>query len=94
MTTASVSRARCRASATLLSLCFLFNSAIKIVKAKFYVIAVSSVAVMGRYPRAAREAAVKCIGCNAPAVRTVGGEYVCVDCGQSLFESRDSAVGD
>ncbi len=38
---------------------------------------------MSRYPREARNARIKCIACNAPVVRTVEGEYVCVDCGES-----------
>lgn len=43
---------------------------------------------MGRYPRAARDAAVKCISCNAPAVRTVGGDYVCVECGHAVVRGQ------
>ncbi|MFB6297918.1 MAG: hypothetical protein ABEH56_05300 [Salinirussus sp.] len=35
---------------------------------------------MSRFPKKVREAAVKCISCNAPVVETVGGEYVCVKC--------------
>lgn len=41
---------------------------------------------MGRYPREARNAQVKCIDCNAPVVRTNGGKFVCVDCGASPFD--------
>lgn len=49
---------------------------------------------MGRYPRAARGAAVKCISCNAPAVRTVGGSYVCVDCGRAVVRGAgDGGTG-
>ena len=43
---------------------------------------------MGRYPREARDAQVKCIDCNAPVVTTVDGRYVCVDCGGSPLASR------
>lgn len=43
---------------------------------------------MGRYPRRVREAAIKCIPCNAPVVRTVSGEYVCVECGVSPVQDR------
>lgn len=51
---------------------------------------------MGRYPRAARGAAVKCIGCNAPAVETVDGDYVCVDCGSSVVSVslQSRGIGD
>lgn len=44
---------------------------------------------MGRYPREARDAQVKCIDCNAPVVTTVDGRYVCVDCGGSPVAPRD-----
>lgn len=45
---------------------------------------------MGRYPRTVRAAVVKCIGCNAPVVITVEGQYVCVECGESPIKSRES----
>lgn len=48
---------------------------------------------MGRYARAARGAAVKCITCNAPVTRTVGGDYVCVECGESPVRRRGSVEG-
>lgn len=49
---------------------------------------------MGRYPRAAREAAVKCISCNAPAVGTVSGDYVCVECGRAVVKkARRRGIG-
>jgi uncharacterized Zn finger protein (UPF0148 family) len=43
---------------------------------------------MGRYPRAARSAAIKCIACNAPVTETVDGEYVCVSCGDTPVRER------
>lgn len=46
---------------------------------------------MSRYPRTARDAAVKCIGCNAPVVVTVDGRYVCVECGESPIQPRDAS---
>lgn len=45
---------------------------------------------MSRYPRAARGATIKCIGCNAPATETVDGAYVCVECGQPVVDRRPS----
>ncbi len=36
---------------------------------------------MGRYPRTARGAKLKCISCNAPVTETTEGRYVCVSCG-------------
>lgn len=36
---------------------------------------------MGSYPRPVRDAAIKCIPCNAPVVRTVDDDFVCVECG-------------
>lgn len=47
---------------------------------------------MGRYPRSARRARLKCIDCNAPVVETVDGEYVCVDCGESPIEPLPDGV--
>jgi DNA-directed RNA polymerase subunit RPC12/RpoP len=47
---------------------------------------------MGRYPREARDAQVKCIDCNAPVVTTVDGRYVCVDCGGSPLASRRGKI--
>lgn len=44
---------------------------------------------MGRYPRAARNARVKCVGCNAPAVETNDGHLVCVECGSRPVSFRD-----
>ncbi|MFC6906142.1 hypothetical protein [Halalkalicoccus tibetensis] len=49
---------------------------------------------MGRYPREARSARIKCIACNAPVVRTVEGEYVCVDCGDTPVEPTESSDPD
>jgi hypothetical protein len=43
---------------------------------------------MSRYPRAAREAAIKCIPCNAPVTETVEGEYIPVECGDSPVTTR------
>lgn len=43
---------------------------------------------MGRYPRAARNAKMKCVDCNAPVVETAGDEYVCIDCGESPIAVR------
>lgn len=41
---------------------------------------------MTRYPRPVREAAQKCIPCNAPLVETTSGTYVCVECGTTRIE--------
>lgn len=38
---------------------------------------------MGRYPEPARAASLKCISCNAPIVETIGGSFVCVNCGNA-----------
>jgi len=38
---------------------------------------------MGRYPRPARNARIKCVDCNAPVVETNDGDYVCIECGDS-----------
>jgi predicted RNA-binding Zn-ribbon protein involved in translation (DUF1610 family) len=38
---------------------------------------------MGRYPRKARSAKLKCISCNAPVITTIDGEFACVECGDS-----------
>jgi predicted RNA-binding Zn-ribbon protein involved in translation (DUF1610 family) len=38
---------------------------------------------MARYPRTARDAAIKCISCNAPVTKTIDNRYVCVDCGEA-----------
>jgi predicted RNA-binding Zn-ribbon protein involved in translation (DUF1610 family) len=38
---------------------------------------------MGRFPREVRSARIKCIDCNAPVVRTVDDEFVCISCGDS-----------
>ena len=46
---------------------------------------------MGRYPREARDAQIKCIDCNAPVVTTVDGRYVCVGCGGSPLAPRGGA---
>lgn len=40
---------------------------------------------MSRYPRAARDAKIKCMHCNAPVTETVDGGYACVDCGRNPF---------
>ena len=48
---------------------------------------------MSRYPRAARNARVKCIECNAPVVETTDGGFVCVDCGDSPIQRRDGDGG-
>ena len=47
---------------------------------------------MGRYPRAARDARLKCIECNAPVVETVEGDYACVDCGGAPIATRSDAT--
>ncbi|UPW01566.1 hypothetical protein M0R88_05545 [Halorussus gelatinilyticus] len=47
---------------------------------------------MGRYPREARDARLKCIECNAPVVETVEGSYACVDCGAAPISARSSAT--
>lgn len=41
---------------------------------------------MGRFPRRARAAQIKCIDCNAPVCHTTEGHYVCVECGESPIE--------
>lgn len=43
---------------------------------------------MARYPRTVRDAAIKCVACNAPVTRTVADEYVCVECGGSPVRRR------
>lgn len=48
---------------------------------------------MSRYPRAARNARVKCIECNAPVVETTDGGFVCVDCGDSPIQCREGEIG-
>jgi hypothetical protein len=53
---------------------------------------------MGRYPRAARNAAIKCIPCNAPVTKTADGEYAPVSCGDAPIrgrtaDSRSTAAG-
>lgn len=45
---------------------------------------------MTRYPKGVRDAAIKCLPCNAPAVMTIGGDYVCVECASILVSSMDS----
>jgi len=47
---------------------------------------------MGRYPRAVRDARLKCIECNAPVVETVEGSYACVDCGVAPISARSSTA--
>ncbi|MFC7082122.1 hypothetical protein [Halorussus caseinilyticus] len=48
---------------------------------------------MGRYPRKARGAQVKCIECNAPVVKTIDGRFACVSCGsEPLSERSDPTV--
>lgn len=53
---------------------------------------------MSRYPRAARNAQIKCIDCNAPVVRTTDEQYVCVACGESpvhrYADTKDGSVAD
>ncbi|WP_242401915.1 hypothetical protein [Halorhabdus tiamatea] len=46
---------------------------------------------LGGYPQSVRPASIKCIACNAPAVLTQDGEYVCVECGESRVNSIGSA---
>jgi predicted RNA-binding Zn-ribbon protein involved in translation (DUF1610 family) len=48
---------------------------------------------MSRYPRAARNAAIKCIPCNAPVTETADGEYVCVSCGNAPIQGRNGGPG-
>jgi len=43
---------------------------------------------MGRYPRQARNARMKCVECNAPVVETTGEQYVCINCGESPIAVR------
>lgn len=45
---------------------------------------------MTRYPRAARDAQLKCISCNAPVTTTVDRRYVCVECGDEVLRARRS----
>ncbi len=47
---------------------------------------------MGRYPKAARAATIKCIDCNSPVVTTVDETYVCVKCGDSPIQTRSNEV--
>lgn len=54
---------------------------------------------MSRYPEEARQATIKCIGCNAPVVRTVDDSFACVECGESPIHSKgadgeERSVGD
>jgi len=35
---------------------------------------------MGRYPKPARAASLKCISCNASVAEAIGGSFVCVEC--------------
>jgi predicted RNA-binding Zn-ribbon protein involved in translation (DUF1610 family) len=46
---------------------------------------------VSRYPRAIRDARIKCIACNAPVAVTVDGRYVCVECGEAPIQRRSSA---
>lgn len=48
---------------------------------------------MGRYPRSARDAALKCIPCNAPVTSTVDGRYVCVSCGKTPLKHNTEDIG-
>jgi predicted RNA-binding Zn-ribbon protein involved in translation (DUF1610 family) len=43
---------------------------------------------MGRYPKTVRDAAIKCVACNAPVAKTVAGSFACVDCGESPVMTR------
>ena len=43
---------------------------------------------MGRYPKSVRDAAIKCVACNAPVAKTVSGAYACVDCGESPISAQ------
>lgn len=47
--------------------------------------------MMARYPRTARDAALKCISCNAPVTRTVDDRYICVNCGDSPLTAKPTA---
>lgn len=47
---------------------------------------------MSTYSREARNAAVKCISCNAPVVTTVDGDRVCVECGASPVRSKEATA--
>ena len=44
---------------------------------------------MARYPRAARDAKIKCLECNAPVVETIDERFVCVDCGQRIRDGPE-----
>lgn len=46
---------------------------------------------MSRYPRAARDAKIKCMTCNAPVTETVDGGYACVACGRNPIGDRSSS---
>jgi len=46
---------------------------------------------MARYPRTARDAAIKCISCNAPVTETIDNRYVCVSCGRAPLAEKASA---
>jgi glycosyltransferase involved in cell wall biosynthesis/predicted RNA-binding Zn-ribbon protein involved in translation (DUF1610 family) len=43
---------------------------------------------MSRYPRSARNAALKCIPCGAPLVETTDERFVCVECGETPVEKN------
>jgi glycosyltransferase involved in cell wall biosynthesis/predicted RNA-binding Zn-ribbon protein involved in translation (DUF1610 family) len=43
---------------------------------------------MSRYPRPARNAALKCIPCGAPLVETTDERFVCVECGKTPIKKN------
>ena len=45
---------------------------------------------MARYPRAVRDAKIKCLECNAPVVETIDERLVCVDCGQRIRDGPET----
>lgn len=47
---------------------------------------------MSRYPRAVRDARIKCLHCNAPVTETIDGRWVCVDCGRRVVDVQEPTV--
>jgi Zn finger protein HypA/HybF involved in hydrogenase expression len=44
---------------------------------------------MSRYPRAVRDAKIKCLECNAPVAETIDERFVCVDCGRRIRDGLE-----
>lgn len=55
----------------------------------YLILIVQTCVKMSRYPRSARATIVKCVDCNAPATRTVSGEFVCVECGETTIAQSE-----